>query len=644
MDLRCWTAFLLLGAGAGCVHDRGHSHGTAGRTAAPVVRTIRVTQAPDNGANPWSHLDFHNDPAAFQFAIVADRHGGNRPGIFEEAIRKLNLLQPEFVMCVGDLIEGYSHDPAMVKAQWDEFQGLIRVLEMPFFYVPGNHDQTNPTMAGLWQERFGRSYYSFVYRDVLFLCLNSQDPPTHQLGAAQAQWVRDTLAAHPAVRWTLVFLHTPLWEEWEEGTPGDRRWQPVEAALQGRNHTVFAGHNHTYLKRGRHGARYYTLATTGGGSDLRGTAYGEVDQVAWVTMTDTGPVVANLLLDGIQSDDIRTPVIKAAVDALASNVFTSDIIWLSGATPPARSLEIRSANPSTVPVDITFQLTAHDGLAAKLSPSLAATFDGRSIFTLPPKGSRTFELQLAGELPTHPHQAQVAAKLAWEARLQPAGSGPLQLKESVIIPIVPVLKLPAIEGPVGIDGAAADWPDALFYAVTDTPALRSDREGWTGPADCSFRLGFARDAINLYAIVEVKDDSIVSRAALPPWKQDGIELRMDFRPPAVQRAPQVDENGLLVIGASPAPGDGLDPGYIVAPSSLPAGTTVCTRRTAEGYIFEAAIPLQALVARYGNQWEKDGLRVNVAVNDHDGSEQAQLWWQPDWRTLGNIPGSGTLFP
>jgi hypothetical protein len=295
-------------------------------------------------------------------------------------------------------------------------------------------------------------------------------------------------------------------------------------------------------------------------------------------------------------------------------------------------------------VDITFQLTAHDGLAAKLSPSLAATFDGRSIFTLPPKGSRTFELQLAGELPTHPHQAQVAAKLAWEARLQPAGSGPLQLKESVIIPIVPVLKLPAIEGPVGIDGAAADWPDALFYAVTDTPALRSDREGWTGPADCSFRLGFARDAINLYAIVEVKDDSIVSRAALPPWKQDGIELRMDFRPPAVQRAPQVDENGLLVIGASPAPGDGLDPGYIVAPSSLPAGTTVCTRRTAEGYIFEAAIPLQALVARYGNQWEKDGLRVNVAVNDHDGSEQAQLWWQPDWRTLGNIPGSGTLFP
>ena len=56
--------------------------------------------------NPWSSLDLNNDPNNFQFAIVTDRTGGHRAGVFPDAIRKLNLLQPEFVISVGDLIEG----------------------------------------------------------------------------------------------------------------------------------------------------------------------------------------------------------------------------------------------------------------------------------------------------------------------------------------------------------------------------------------------------------------------------------------------------------------------------------------------------------------------------------------------------------
>ncbi len=30
-----------------------------------------------------------------------------RPGIFESAVEKLNLMQPEFVMSVGDLVQGH---------------------------------------------------------------------------------------------------------------------------------------------------------------------------------------------------------------------------------------------------------------------------------------------------------------------------------------------------------------------------------------------------------------------------------------------------------------------------------------------------------------------------------------------------------
>jgi hypothetical protein len=48
------------------------------------------------------------------------------------------------------------------------------------------------------------------------------------------------------------------------------------------------------------------LATTGGGSKMRGVEYGEFDHVAWVTMKDTAPIIANVLLEGVQPNDVRT--------------------------------------------------------------------------------------------------------------------------------------------------------------------------------------------------------------------------------------------------------------------------------------------------------------------------------------------------
>ena len=45
---------------------------------------------------------------------------------------------------------------------------------MPFFYLPGNHDVGNDVADEIWDELYGVRYYSFVYKNVLFLCLNTQ--------------------------------------------------------------------------------------------------------------------------------------------------------------------------------------------------------------------------------------------------------------------------------------------------------------------------------------------------------------------------------------------------------------------------------------------------------------------------------------
>lgn len=255
--------------------------------------------------NPWTHLKLNNAPDDFQFAVIADRTGGHRPHVFSRAVEQINLMQPELVMSVGDLIEGYTRDKKEIARQWRQFQGYTSRLQMPFFYVVGNHDNMNKETADLWKEKFGRTYYEFVYRDVLFLALDSEDPPGKSepsIGAAQLAWLRKVLKDNDKVRWTFVFLHKPFWFYPNYEKLG---WSEVEKLLKGRNYSVFAGHLHQYNKAVRQGMNYYTLATTGGDSRMRGVdTYKEFDHITWVTMKKNGPVVANILLDGVLREDL----------------------------------------------------------------------------------------------------------------------------------------------------------------------------------------------------------------------------------------------------------------------------------------------------------------------------------------------------
>lgn len=253
--------------------------------------------------NPWTHLHVQDAATQFHFAVISDRAGLPRPGVLEQAVERLNLLQPAFVMSVGDLVEGYNEqgritDLDRIAEDWSYVTDLMTHLEMPFFYVVGNNDINSPAALPLWQQRLGRTYYSFRYKDVLFVVLNSEDPPgPGGIGATQLAWLRTTMETHENARWTFLFLHRPLWT--------DRRdeWEAVEAVLAERPRTVFAGHRHQYAVDEVNGYRYYTLATTGGGSDLTGVADGLFDHVTWVTMTAQGPRLATLMLEGVWGDN-----------------------------------------------------------------------------------------------------------------------------------------------------------------------------------------------------------------------------------------------------------------------------------------------------------------------------------------------------
>jgi serine/threonine-protein phosphatase CPPED1 len=253
--------------------------------------------------NPWTHLKVNNDAEQFQFAVLTDRTGGHRAKVFSKAVYQINLMQPEFVLSVGDLIEGYTVKQDVIESEWSEFQGYVKNFQMPFFYVPGNHDLTNKEMVADWSGRFGRKYYHFIYKNVLFMAINSEDPVS-KVSAEQVEYFDKVLKENPNVRWTMAFLHKPLWTAKDLEANG---WAAMEKALAGRKYTVFCGHVHRYQKFVRNGNNYYQLATTGGGSRLRGPAYGEFDHISWITMKKDGPLIANVMLEGILPENLEVP-------------------------------------------------------------------------------------------------------------------------------------------------------------------------------------------------------------------------------------------------------------------------------------------------------------------------------------------------
>ncbi len=318
--------------------------------------------------NPWTHLRLNNDPDIFRFAIVSDRTGGHREKIFSKAVEQLNYLQPEFVLSVGDLIEGYSAKTDRLEEMWKEFQSFTSKLDMPFFYTPGNHDLSNETQQKFWEEKFGRRYFHFIYKKVLFLILCSEDPPgSGKISKEQQEYFANVLKTNSEVNWTIMTIHKPIWT----GDIQKNGWGNIEKMLAGRNYTVFAGHVHHYKKFVRNGMNYYQLATTGGGSKLRGIQFGEFDHISWVTMKKDGPILANLMLDGIFPENLEIPETKESGSITKKNETykVNGIIYLDGVPPvgaivnfydkPSNLKSPRMVADGVVEADGSFTLTTY---------------------------------------------------------------------------------------------------------------------------------------------------------------------------------------------------------------------------------------------------------------------------------------------
>ena len=263
--------------------------------------------------------------------------GGEREGVYATAVQQLNMLDPTFVLSVGDLIDGGTEDTLQLRKEWDFFDKRTEKLQMPFFYLGGNHDLTNPVMREFWKNRFGPRYYHFIYEDVLFLMMDSEDyeeermmeiykarakalkiingeiegtyenseyynMPERRIGGmskAQLDYFTKAVEKNPDVKWTFVLMHKPLWMREDEKGLG-----PLEDVLANRDYTVINGHFHSFSNQMRKGRSYTILGTTGGSQNPQDSM--AFDHISLVRMAKK-PVITHLKMEGVLNEQGNLP-------------------------------------------------------------------------------------------------------------------------------------------------------------------------------------------------------------------------------------------------------------------------------------------------------------------------------------------------
>ncbi len=274
-----------------------------------------MNRTPTVPGEPSMERPWPTDPRMFTFAVIGDKTGGGEENwpIFDRAVEELNLQRPDFVLMVGDLIQGYTEDTAVLDTQWAEFHEHASNLDLPFVPLPGNHDVSNPTMLRYWKDNLGLTHFSFDYKGCHFLFLCTDEATRERqpaFGEEQIADVLEDLASSADARHTFVLMHRPAWL----ASNAEDEWQRIEDALGNRKYTVFAGHYHNLKLHQRNDRRYFVLAATGAGmgpSEVK--ELGSFHHYTSVTVEGDSAHVALVEPGNVWPPDISTPAFAEAL-------------------------------------------------------------------------------------------------------------------------------------------------------------------------------------------------------------------------------------------------------------------------------------------------------------------------------------------
>ena len=179
---------------------------------------------------------------SFTFSHVSDSQAGPREfGWVMGAI----MGKSDFVLHTGDVVQ-YAHK----EYEWAEMlDGNYKsVMGMPIMAMAGNHETSYNNATFETAKHFNNKiptqsslalgyYYSFIYGDVKFIMLNTNDLESDRLKAEQYNWLINELENNTC-KWTIVSMHNPMYSVGKYGA--DETRNSIALALRDQLMGVFA--------------------------------------------------------------------------------------------------------------------------------------------------------------------------------------------------------------------------------------------------------------------------------------------------------------------------------------------------------------------------------------------------------------------
>ena len=407
----------------------------------------------------------------FLFAVFGDRTGGPAEGIkvLAEAVDEVNLIDPDLVMTVGDLINGYNTTLPWM-AQMAEYRSIMAALNSPWFPVAGNHDvywrgEGRPPEEHEvhYEENFGPLWYAFEHKKCWFIVLYSDEPnpdtgernfskaDCQRMSAEQFSWLGKTLEQTKSAEQVFVFVHHP---RWVGGNYGDD-WNRVHDLLAkaGNVSAVFGGHIHHMRYDGpRDGIEYFTLATVGGGQSSLVPEAGWLHQYNLVHVRPGGIAVTSYPV-GQATDprDLTTDVLRQT-EALAKGLRLN--VKQQPSWDPSRGgageYALTWTNPCQEAVALNVQLSCQDARWGLVPTSFEKRVEGGESITLKARVIRG-----PGPLDGGFVMPQATLEATW---LGPKTHISVPLRQQslpVALGMIPAPPVPRGEGVLNLDGRGA---------------------------------------------------------------------------------------------------------------------------------------------------------------------------------------------
>ncbi len=289
-----------------------------------------------------------------RFAVLGDRTGGHVENVYEQIIPEVERLKPEFVITVGDMIEGYTEDSAAIETEWMEYLTLVEPLTMPIYYTPGNHDITTDYMERFYRRHIGDPHCSFSHRGIHFIVLdNSRWDSSAALPHEQLEWLVSDLSEHRDAAWTFVFCHKPFWYN----TTAMGRADTLHRIFTSYGvDAVVTGHFHRYFSGVYDGIRYVSIGSSGGdmGPEIAGLGF----HFGWVTVDDNEIAVAPIKINAVLAQDHITADELHLTESieLQAVAFPNPVPVNQDRTVSRSEVSVELFNPSTdFPVEDTLE-------------------------------------------------------------------------------------------------------------------------------------------------------------------------------------------------------------------------------------------------------------------------------------------------